>query len=100
MTHVFLMPKGVEDITMVYNGTSDRLNDLLWDPHFDLPIVSNTLSSIEEGAFMADRNMGEIFLNFIMGKELRPYCGGDITHTRSGDNLEWEGISQSNWEIR
>ena len=47
---------------------------------------------------MMNRDVGDIFLNFIPGYKLRPYCGLDVTHVVSEDNLELEGISYPNWE--
>ena len=46
MTHVFSVPKGDDDIRMVYNGTSIGINYILWDPNFDLPKVRNILREI------------------------------------------------------
>ena len=48
---------------------------------------------------MAYRDVWEMFLNLIMGKEASPFYGVDITHMRSEDNQEYEGSSKSNWEI-
>ena len=39
LTHMFYVAKGLDDIRMVYNGTSCGLNDALWSPHFGLPTV-------------------------------------------------------------
>ncbi len=38
-THYFSVPKGLEGIRMVYDGTSFGLNDVLWAPRFGLPTV-------------------------------------------------------------
>jgi hypothetical protein len=39
LTNFFSVPKGDQDICMVYNGTSSGLNDSLWVPSFPLPTV-------------------------------------------------------------
>ena len=83
LTHVFLISKVADYIRMFNNGTLSGINDALWDPHFDLPTVRNTLRATEEGKFMADRYVGEMFLNSILGKEARQYRGVDITHIMS-----------------
>ena len=41
-----------------------------------------------------------MFLNFMLGKEVMPYSGVDITHTRSKYHNEQEGSRQSNWETQ
>ena len=58
---------------MVYNGTSSGLNNALWDPHSDLLMVQTSLRAKEEGTYMADREIGETFLNFTLSKEVRTY---------------------------
>ena len=47
--HYFLVPKGLEDIRMVYNGTSCGLNKVLWAPRFGLPTVRQTLHALLPG---------------------------------------------------
>ena len=49
---------------------------------------------------MIEMDAGEMFLNFMLGKEVMAYCGVDITHTRSKYYQEQEGSRQSNWETR
>lgn len=72
----------------------------MWNKHFALPTVISKLRSIKEGVFMSDRDIGEMFLIFILVKEVRPYYGVDITHTRSEYHMEWEGNMGSKWDIR
>jgi hypothetical protein len=58
----FEVPKGVTDIWMVYDGTKSGLNELLWAPWFPLPAVDSLLHSVEAGTWMADIDVGEMFL--------------------------------------
>ena len=92
LTHMLYVPKGKQDIRMVYNGTSCGLNDVLWAPHFGLPIVQHTLRSLLTGYHQCDMDVGEIFLNYWLNPELRPYAGVDITHVRGAgkDCPGWE----------
>ena len=76
------MPKGV-DIIMLYNVTSSGLNNALRYIHFDLPMVQTTLRVIEEGTYVADKDIGKMFLNFMLRKEVRPYCGVVISNTNT-----------------
>ena len=57
------IPKGVENIKMVYKWTSSGINDVLWATQFSLMTVWNTIWAIEEGNFMEYRDVGEIFPN-------------------------------------
>ena len=68
LTHVFLVSKGDNEISMVYNDTSRGLNDDFWDPHLSLTTVINNLRYIEEGVFMADRDVKYMFLNLMPEK--------------------------------
>ena len=65
---------------MLYNGASSGLNNSLWDPHFDLPMVQTMLRATEEGTYMEDRDIGEMFLNFMLSKDVRPYCRVGISN--------------------
>ena len=81
------VPKG-DYIRMLYNVKSIGLNDSLWDPHFALTTVASTLREVEEGYYMEDRYIGEMFLKYMMGKEVRPFCGVDATKFRTEE--DWE----------
>ena len=78
----------VMDIRMVYNGSKSGLNDSLWAPHFSLPSGRTALRKIEEGTYLADNDIGEMFLNFILHESLRPVCGVDVRSARTTE--EWE----------
>lgn len=106
LTHYFYVPKGDTDIRMVYNGTSCGLNDCLFAPHFGLPTIRDTLRSLLPGYCQADIDIAEMFLNFILGEELRPYSGVDIRHIRTrksdlkgGEKMPlWEQKRDRAWE--
>ena len=46
LTHIFYVRKGLNDVWMVYNGTSYVLNIDLWVPHFGLQIFQHTLCAL------------------------------------------------------
>jgi hypothetical protein len=79
LTSFFAVPKGPTDIRMVYDGTKSGLNATLWAPWFPLPTVETHLRATLPGYFMADVDIGEMFLNFIMHESVRQYCGIDLT---------------------
>ena len=100
LTHMFYVSKGLDDIQMVYNGTSCGLNNALWSPHFGLPTVQHTLRSLLPGYFQCDMDAGEMFLNFHLHPDVQPYAGVDVTHVRSpaGRGQRWEVGRNSMWE--
>ena len=95
LTHYFSLPKG-GDIRMVYNGTSSGLKYALQAPHFALTMVKTTLRSIEQVTCMANRDIGKIFLNFMLSKEVRPYLGADIRNGRKEE--VWERSILRRWQ--
>jgi hypothetical protein len=91
-THYFCVDKGLNDIRMVYNGTSCGLNDVLWAPRFGLPMVRQTLQALLPGYFQCDLDVGEQFLNYPLHTDLREFLGVDVSGVRSVDpaDTEWE----------
>jgi hypothetical protein len=94
LTDFFSVPKGDRDIRVVYNGTSSGLNDVLWVPSFPLPTVDSLLRAVHPNTWMADTDLGEMFLNFVLHERLRELAGVDVTHYREefGDSRRvcWE----------
>ena len=83
LMHMFYVPKGDTDIRMVYNGTASGINECLFAPHFSLPTISQVLRALWPGYHQADLNIGEMFLNFMLGEEIRAYSGVDVTHVKT-----------------
>ena len=79
LTSFFEVMKGLSDIRMVYNATSSGLNDAVWAPWFSLPTVESHLRAVDVDTFMADNDIGEMFLNFMLDVELRPFAGVDLS---------------------
>jgi hypothetical protein len=75
----FDVPKGLDDIRMVYDGTKSGLNAALWAPWFPLPTADSLLRSVEPGTYMSDNNVGEIVLNFVLHSSVQERCGVDLT---------------------
>jgi hypothetical protein len=96
LTDFFHVPKGVDDIRLVYNGSSSGLNECLWVPSFGLPTVNSTLRQVFPNSSMADTDLGEMFLCFVLNESLRELAGVDVTHYQEGED-ESEGMIQR-WE--
>ena len=75
----FDMPKGDSDIRMVYDATKSDLNAALWTPNFFFPTIDSILRNADEETWFVDIDLGEMFLNYWLDEELRPYAGVDIT---------------------
>lgn len=74
----FAVPKGEEDIRLVYNGTTAGLTDSLWAPRFWLPSADTLLRMLHFNFDMVDIDLGEMFLNFPLPKELSEVSGIDF----------------------
>ena len=68
---------------MVYNRTYSDINSSLWAPNFSLPTVRSNLWEVERGTFMADCDIAEMFLNFILSEEVRYFCAVYVTNGRT-----------------
>jgi hypothetical protein len=79
LTSLFGIPKGDNDIRLVYDGTKSGLNKAVWAPWFPLPTVEAHLRVVEPGSFMGDIDIGEMFLNFMLHERIQPYAGVDLT---------------------
>jgi hypothetical protein len=80
LTSFFAEPKGDTDIHLVYNGNSSGLNAHLWAPWFALPNICALLRVLEIDTFMADSDIGEMFLNFMLEERCARLAGVDLTH--------------------
>jgi hypothetical protein len=78
LTSYFSVPKGESDVRMVYDATRSNLNASLWAPNFGLPTVDSLLRGVNEGTWMGDLDIGEMFLNFCLHPKLQPLCGVDL----------------------
>ena len=76
--HFFGVPKGDDDIRVVFDGTSSGLNDALWCPNFYLPTSQAAVSILTFSTWMADADLGEMFHNFPMPGRIRKYSGVEV----------------------
>jgi hypothetical protein len=75
----FAVPKGVEDIRMVYDGTKPGLNGNIWVPRFPLLAINTHLMAVDSDTFMGDMDIGEMFASFILHESIQALCGVDLT---------------------
>ena len=74
----FGVPKGEFDIRVVYDGTASGLNDALWVPSFWLPTSESVVRGLGPSSYMADRDVGDCFLNYQLHHSAVPYTGVDL----------------------
>ncbi len=79
LTGYFAVPKGLDDIRVVYDATKCGLNDALWAPNFWLPTIDTILRNADLDAWFGDIDLGEMFLNYPLDPNIRPYAGVDVT---------------------
>lgn len=75
----FGVPKGEADVRMVFDATKCELNAALWTPNFFLATIESVMMNADEETWMGDLDLGEMFLNFWLDEQLRPYAGVDVT---------------------
>jgi len=86
-----------DDIRMVYDGTVSGLNEAMWVPRFGMSSLETHYRALEPGTYMADADVGECFLNFMLHKSVRPLTGVDLTcYFSDPDGLPvWEAWQRS-----
>ena len=64
--NVFHVPKGIDDIRLVYDATKSGLNPCLHAPWFTLPTIDTMVRTLNEDSWCSDNDYGDHFLNFPM----------------------------------
>ena len=77
--HYFTVPKGEEDVRVVFDGTSSGLNEALWAPNFFLPSSRAASVLLTFSTWLADVDFGEMFHNFFVANRIRKYSGVDVS---------------------
>jgi hypothetical protein len=92
LTGFFHVPKGDDDIRIVYDLTACGLNDALWAPNFWMPTIVNVLDCATEDSWFGDVDAGEMFLNYMLDENIRPYAGVDVSWLtdKFPQTLTWE----------
>ena len=93
LTGSFAVPKGADDIRMVYDASKCGLNESLWSPNFWLPTIDTSLRHATKNSWFGDIDLSKQFLNFALDPKIRPYAGIDVTALR--DQLPLGTLSDS-----
>ena len=86
MIKYFAVPKGEDDIRMVYDATANHLNECVWVPSFWLPTIDSLLRTLDKYSWMTDRDVGDMFLNFRLHWKVRPFTGVDLSSLYDSPN--------------
>ena len=79
LTGFFAVPKGEDDIRIVYDASACGLNDALWCPNFFLPTIDSVLRNAGSETWFGDIDLGEMFLNFQLDEKILPWVGVDVS---------------------
>jgi hypothetical protein len=74
----FAVPKGEDDIRLVYDATANKLNNCVWVPTFWLPTIDLLVRALDKDLWMMDRNVEDMFLNFQLHESMKPFTGVDL----------------------
>jgi len=92
----FAVPKGEDDICLVYDATANKLNECVWAPSFWLPTIDLLVRALDKNSWMTDWDVGEMFLNFQLHKDIVPFTGVDLSS--SYDSPEDTGPRWDMWD--
>ena len=90
LTGFFAVPKGTEDIRIVYDATACGLNHALWSPNFALPTIDSVLRGANQDTWFSDIDLGEMFLNYFLDEDLRKFAGVDVREIGGKQWERWE----------
>ena len=90
LINCFAVPKGQEDIRLVYDGTKSGLNSAVWAPNFFMPSPDSALMWVDSSFWFADLDLGEMFLNYFMDEKLREYSGVDLSVLEGKEGTDWK----------
>ena len=54
----FTVPKGDNDICMVYDATANKLNEAVWVPTFWLPTIDSLVCAVCSTSWMTNQDVG------------------------------------------
>ena len=70
-TEYFAIPKGEDDIRMVFNGTKEGLTEALWALSFWIPNATSMLRKMSYNHKPVGIDLGEYFINLPLDNKLR-----------------------------
>jgi hypothetical protein len=74
----FPVPKGADDIRVVWNLAKNGLNKEMFTPSFFLPTMATYLRCLQTGSYCGDFDIGKQFHNYQLHRAEQVYCGVDV----------------------
>ena len=81
---------------MVYGATEVGLNEVVQDPQFTLPTIESDSRSIKSRTYMADCDVEEISLNFMIYPRIIPNIMVDLSSVYHKKDQEYIHLGQLN----
>jgi hypothetical protein len=75
----FAVPKGEDDIRIVYDATVNRLNKCVWVRTFWSPTIDSLLRGLDNSSWMTNQDIGDMFLNFQLHDSVVPFTRVDLS---------------------
>ena len=88
----FPIPKGSDDIRVVWDLAKNGLNKQMYTPSFFLATLGTYVRRIEAGVYGGDFDIGEQFHNYILHETEQVYCGVEIPQDLV-ESLRAEGVT-------
>ncbi len=88
----FAVPKGEDDIRLVYDAMANKLNNCVWVPTFWLPTINLLVRALDKDSWMTDHDVGDMFLNFQLHESMKQFTGVNLSSlykTESEPGLRW-----------
>ena len=92
----FVVPKGEDDIRLVYNVTANKLNKCVCVPSFWLPMIDSLVCVCDVDTWMTDCDIENMFLNFQLHAGVVPFTGNDLSSLY--DNPDESGPRWAMWD--
>lgn len=70
LTRYIAVPKGSDNVRMVYDVSVSGVNAFLWVPSFRLPTLDSLSAKLDMFSFQPDKDLGEMFLNHTLHPSL------------------------------
>ena len=86
LMYMFSVPKGQDDVRMVYDGTRSGLNESLFAPWFIMPNADTMTRWVVAGLWLHNNDYGDFFLNFPLHPDLQKFCGIDLSQLYGDPN--------------
>ena len=90
LTTFFHIPKGDNNIRLVYRISVCGMNEALWSTKLWMPSVENVLDTAIHSSWFGDVDSSEMFHNYKLSEKAQTYAGVDVSWDEKGKALRWK----------